>query len=174
MLDNLNPKYRKWLIWGGSLGLVISTIAVLSPSSPDRKIKKDEEIKHVFTDFDTRKVGVDSLAANIKILYSANNELGREISSLKHQLELLQKNAGLLRLNGEDYSPNDDLLREIRSLKEEITLIKSVLPGEFRNFQKNRISGKVQNTGINRDIKLPVSGFYDSDTKGGNDAKSKE
>ena len=82
MLDNLNPKYRKWLIWGGSLGLVISTIAVLSPSSPDRKIKKDEEIKHVFTDFDTRKVGVDSLAANIKILYSANNELGREISSL--------------------------------------------------------------------------------------------
>lgn len=174
MLDNLNPKYRKWLIWGGSLGLVISTIAVLSPSSPDRKIKKDEEIKHVFTDFDTRKVGVDSLAANIKILYSANNELGREISSLKHQLELLQKNAGLLRINGEDYSPNDDLLREIRSLKEEITLIKSVLPGEFRNFQKNRISGKVQNTGINRDIKLPVSGFYDSDTKGEDDAKSKE
>ena len=62
-------------MWGLGIGGVMLVVALTGPQDKKTDSRGGREVKHVLTDFDTRKVGVDSLAANIKLLYAEHNML---------------------------------------------------------------------------------------------------
>ena len=68
MAERISPKYRKWLVWGLGMGAVMLAVALTGPKEDKDSHRTEKEVRHVLTDFDTRKVGVDSLAANISAL----------------------------------------------------------------------------------------------------------
>ena len=111
-------------MWGLGIGGVMLVVALTGPQDKKTDSRGGREVKHVLTDFDTRKVGVDSLAANIKLLYAEHNSLSRELGGIRHQLELLRRNPGLIGANGDFSSGAGDLAEEVRNMREELKLIK--------------------------------------------------
>lgn len=141
MAERISPKYRKWLVWGLGMGAVMLAVALTGPKEDRDSRRTEKEVRHVLTDFDTRKVGVDSLAANIRLLHAENNNLTREIGSLKHQLELIRKNSGLLGAESSVKGNGDSAANEeIRNLREELKLIKSLLPKEIQHMRKRTVT----------------------------------
>lgn len=123
-------------MWGLGIGGVMLVVALTGPQDKKTDSRGGREVKHVLTDFDTRKVGVDSLAANIKLLYAEHNSLSRELGGIRHQLELLRRNPGLIGANGDFSSEAGDLAEEVRNMREELKLIKTLLPKEMQSLKK--------------------------------------
>lgn len=79
--EKLSPKTKRILIIGGvALGAVL-LIGVFSDDTSDkpRVAKRDDAIRQVLTDRDTRTVGLDSLSAKIKHLERKNRDLERQM-----------------------------------------------------------------------------------------------
>lgn len=130
MLENISPRLKRYGVWAAVIGGVLAAVTAAGPSEKPARDGKKGEVRHVLTDFDTRKVGVDSLAANIRLLRTENGNMNREIAALRHRLELLQKNAGLLRpRDGGTGDPAGS--EEVRELREELRVMRSLLPKDL-------------------------------------------
>ena len=73
----------------GAIGLgVLVVISVFAPAVDDGagSDRRQETIRHVLTDANTREVGVDSLAASVRILTGRNDELRKEVDRLKRDM----------------------------------------------------------------------------------------
>ncbi len=129
---NMNPKLKKVLIWGGAILVVVSIVSIVTPNTNNRTNKADSTVKHVLTDFNTREIGVDSLASSIKLLHSRDDVIRRELNDLKRELELIRKNAGLLNAD-DNLSPQISVkLKEIDEMLNEFKVIRSLLPKNLR------------------------------------------
>lgn len=79
--EKLSPKTKRILIIGGVALAAILLITVFSDDTTDkpRVAKRDDAIRQVLTDRDTRTVGLDSLSAKIKHLERKNRDLERQM-----------------------------------------------------------------------------------------------
>lgn len=156
MKIDLTPKIKRLLVWTIA-GTVIVCLALLaSPSDKERRNDDERTVKHVLTDFNTRELGVDSLASGIKLLHTREDALRREIASLRKELELLKKSAGIF-AEGKDPAL-ESRLKTADDLISELKLIRSLLPKTLRQGsgiedKKKVISKDLNNTNSNANIK---------------------
>ena len=87
--ENLSPKYRRYAVVGGALGVVAIAVTFGSPETEDRSArqKKPEEVRHILTDSDTRAVGLDSLAANMSKVMKDNENMREELTRMRQTVE---------------------------------------------------------------------------------------
>ena len=106
----------------GAIGLgVLVVISVFAPAVDDGggSDRRQETIRHVLTDANTREVGVDSLAASVRILTGRNDELRKEVDRLKRDMAN-QRSRGAVREDSE-------VQREIARLQTQVAEL-SVAP----------------------------------------------
>lgn len=82
--EKLSPKSKRIVLIGGAIGAAMVLMNVFSSDTPDepKKAKRDDAIRQVLTDRDTRTVGLDSLSAKMKNMERKNRELERQLEVL--------------------------------------------------------------------------------------------
>ncbi|MBB3105329.1 TraB/VirB10 family protein [Azomonas macrocytogenes] len=84
--NNIDPKLKRYAVVAIMAGLFVGLIALFSgPSETTPKRSRNDTIRHVLTDRDTRTVGLESLSASMKSLESDNTRLNRELERLKNE-----------------------------------------------------------------------------------------
>ena len=88
--EQMSPNMKRGLSVAGIAGGLILMVMVFSPNPDDGSSSRNrqETIRHILTDTNTRDVGVDSLAANVKLLSERNEQLRREVEVMQ-QLKAL-------------------------------------------------------------------------------------
>lgn len=87
--EQLNPNMKRGLSIASIAGGLILLVMMFSPN-PDEGAgghNRQETIRHILTDTNTRHVGVDSLAANVKLLSERNEQLRREVERLRRDVD---------------------------------------------------------------------------------------
>lgn len=128
MLDKITPKQKRLLVWLIGGGIIILVVTLFNPEDRARAKRDNPVVKHVLTDFNTREIGVDSIAANLKLVHDREERLSKELSSLRKELELIRKNAGLLNPNGSEHVDFASKFKEMQELINEFKVIKALLP----------------------------------------------
>ena len=160
--DRLPPGARRALVWAGAGTVIVLT--VLSAGSPVREDRNRERdlVKNVFSDINTREVGVDSLAASVDLLRQREEALRGELRDIRHEMELIRKNAGILGAV-QDPEKADARLKELEDIISEFRVIKSLLPKRLREMRKEEGAPASGDTGPG----LPDSGTAGSGSSAG-------
>jgi len=92
---NLHPKYKRaTAIAGGLLAIfVVVHLFGSSTESDSRSVKRNDAIRNVLTDRNPRDISIDSLSANMTIVKRENDELKKDLKSLKAELEKAAANS---------------------------------------------------------------------------------
>lgn len=87
--EQMSPNIKRGLSVAGIAGGLILMVMVFSPNPDDgsSSLNRQETIRHILTDTNTRDVGVDSLAANVKLLSERNEQLRREVERLRRDVD---------------------------------------------------------------------------------------
>ncbi len=120
----------------GAIGLgVLVVISVFAPAVDDGggSDRRQETIRHVLTDANTREVGVDSLAASVRILTGRNDELRKEVDRLKRDMAN-QRSRGAAR---EDSEVQRDIAR-LQTQVAELSIAPS-LPGQVMDTRESGV-----------------------------------
>lgn len=117
--EQLSPNMKRGLAVGGIAGGLIVMVMLFSPSPDDGSASRNrqETIRHILTDTNTRDVGVDSLAASVKLLGERNDQLRREVERLRRDVD----NG---RLGGGSPSVPREVNAELERLRSEVEGIK--------------------------------------------------
>ncbi len=83
------PEHEAGLSVAGIAGGLILMVMVFSPNPDDGSSRRNrqETIRHILTDTNTREVGVDRLAANVKLRSDRNEQLRREVERLRRDVD---------------------------------------------------------------------------------------
>lgn len=86
--EQMSPNMKRGLSVVGIVGGLALTVLVFSPNPDDTNgsSNRQETIRHILTDTNTRDVGLDSLAANVKLLSDRNDQLRREVERLRREV----------------------------------------------------------------------------------------
>jgi len=108
--EQMSPNMKRGLSVAGIAGSLILMVMVFSPNPDDSSSSRNrqETIRHILTDTNTRDVGLDSLAANVKLLSDRNNQLGREVERLRREIDTSRLNKTTSSMPSE---VNDELAR---------------------------------------------------------------
>jgi conjugal transfer pilus assembly protein TraB len=89
---SLDPSKKRYVVIAGGLMTLFVVVSLFSgkPTKNDESRSRQETIRHVITDHNTREIGIDSLSADVKIVTHNNNELRRELESIKQELTKAQ------------------------------------------------------------------------------------
>lgn len=114
--EKLSPKVKRIVVVVGALAAVFGLVSLFSGNSDDRPKRSSREdiIRHILTDTNTREVGIDALSADIKIV-------SRENKDLKKELERLKADVGK---DDSSRSANDALSRDLARMQEELNKLK--------------------------------------------------
>lgn len=171
----LDPNKKRWVAISGGVFLLFSVVTIFS-SEPqkDEKRGRQETIKHVLTDKNTREIGIDSLSADVKIVSRENSDLKKELERVKQELEKTKETAGKSSDVGREMTRlRQDLDRVIQKnmeLSKKVETGKSDTAGENQN-DSNAPVGETGSQFIEKklDHKDPESFFRDAplpDSKG--------
>jgi len=114
--DNLNPKHKRWLAIGLGGVVIISVVALFSGGEPTerRKTSREDSIRHILTDTNTREVGIDALSADLKLVTRENETLRRDLERFKEEVA---RNSG-------QASADKALSRDLARMQEELEKLK--------------------------------------------------
>lgn len=117
--EQLSPNMKRGLAMGGIAGGLVLMVMLFSPGPDDGSGSRNrqETIRHILTDTNTRDVGVDSLAASVKLLGERNDQLRREVERLRRDVD----NG---RLGGGSPSVPREVNAELERLRSEVEGIK--------------------------------------------------
>lgn len=90
----LDPKKKRYVIIGGAAAAIVAAVSLTASPSTEKdngRAGRQELIKHVLTDKDTRNVGLDSLAADLKALRGDNLQLSRQVEKMSRELEVTKR-----------------------------------------------------------------------------------
>ena len=135
-LENLSPSMKRMLTWAGAAAVIGLLALTLGGQSPRERHRDRETVKNVFSDINTREVGVDSLAASVDLMRQREDLLRGELREMRREMDLIRKNAGLLGGGGQDPEKITARLKEIDDMLNEFRVIKSMLPKRLRELRK--------------------------------------
>ncbi len=115
--DNLNPKHKRWLAIGLGGVVIISVVALFSGGEPTerRKTSREDSIRHILTDTNTREVGIDALSADLKLVTRENETLRRDLERFKEEVAR----------NSVQASADKALSRDLARMQEELEKLKA-------------------------------------------------
>lgn len=113
--EQLSPKAKRIAIIAGIILLIWLVTALFSSNKPNssRPQKREEAVRHVLTDRDTRNVSLEGLSAEVRRLNNENTQNKREVAKLNKELEEVKGN--------EKITPKME--RELAELKEKISIL---------------------------------------------------
>ncbi|EHK7541299.1 conjugal transfer protein TraB [Vibrio cholerae] len=169
--EQMSPNMKRGLSVAGIAGGLILMVMVFSPNPDDGSSSRNrqETIRHILTDTNTRDVGVDSLAANVKLLNERNEQLRREVERLRRDVDSgrlspgspsipSEVNAELARLRAEldDVRAGGDLVVEGTNSRIEVPLSAMELPKDEKPLPDPLDQQPVNGQGTRtRDVPLP-------------------
>lgn len=119
-LSRFSPKIKRFtavcVVCAGAMGFIA---AGLSFSERTAVHKKDQTVKNVLMDRNTREVSIDAMEADLKRLSRENRELGRQISALQSRLDR-QSYAGPA---GADPRETDEKIARLSKKIEDLTAV---------------------------------------------------
>ena len=142
-IENLDPNQKRWAVIIVAICgfFLVMTLFTDDGSTGASNANRQDTIRHVLTDADTRKIGIDALAAQVKTVTKEKQQLERTVDRLQTEIQDLKKRRG-----------NDpDVMREIERLRS----------------QMGQISNAVQETGWKvEDIEDGYTGTAKTDSTG--------
>ncbi|CAM5561945.1 TrbI/VirB10 family protein [Eoetvoesiella caeni] len=94
--QTLDPKKKRWIIVGAGAGAILLAIGMFSgkgDKDSSHKPTRQDVIKNVLTDRDTRNVGLESLSADLKALRSESTKATRKLEKLERDLDVNKRKA---------------------------------------------------------------------------------
>ncbi|WP_216355718.1 TrbI/VirB10 family protein [Alcaligenes faecalis] len=134
---SLDPKYKRYAVIGMA-GLVV--VAVMSfttrPQEEKRPASRQELIRHVLTDQDTRNAGLDALAADLKNLRSDSTKTTRALERIEREVEVAKRQSNEvpapLRSRMERMSQDIETMMEKLGEMQKSQQVQTVAPDEAR------------------------------------------
>lgn len=92
--EQFNPKVKRIIIIAAILGVIALLTSLFSSDkeSNNRPQKREEVVRHVLTDRDTRTISLDGLSAELKRLNNENTQYKRDFDKLNREVEDLKAN----------------------------------------------------------------------------------
>lgn len=114
-LSELNAKQKRMVAVVVALAVIVGVAALFQEGEktmkrPDRQ----ETVRHIFTDSDTRNVGIDAVSAQLELMKRQNSELATELTRFKEKVEKSQAST----------DEAVDMSRDLNRLKDEVKLMK--------------------------------------------------
>ncbi len=107
----LDPNKKRWVAISGGVFVLFTVVTIFSgESKQEEKRGRQETIKHVLTDKNTREIGIDSLSADVKMVSRENSDLKKELERVKRELGETKETAG----------KSSDVGREISRLRQDL------------------------------------------------------
>ncbi len=131
--EHMHPSIKRGLsIVAILLGLIV-VVLLFSPATDNEggDTYRQATIKHILTDTNTREVGLDSLAANVKRLSDRNEFLRREVERLRRDLESSRSNSTVAAIPSDVQSKLTQLRDDIARLREQQAKASVNLPTHF-------------------------------------------
>lgn len=94
--DDFDPKKKRLAVVGAVVLVALVVISMVTGQDSGKsssKASRQEVIKNVLTDSDTRNVGLDALSADLKALRSDNRKIERQIQTITRDLENNKRDA---------------------------------------------------------------------------------
>lgn len=109
--SELDPKKKRWVAVSGGVFALFAVVTVFSgePKKEEKRGRQDT-IKNVLTDKNTREIGIDSLSADVKMVSRENADLKKALERVNSELEQNKKNAG----------KDADVDRELSRLRQDV------------------------------------------------------
>lgn len=111
--EALSPKNRRLAVIGtvtGAMVLILYLFVTANPAKPDRGNPRDEVVKDILTDANTRELGIDGLNNRTRLLEKKITTLSSNISDLTKKLDDARKQA----------SNSQKLADQLQALREEL------------------------------------------------------
>ncbi len=90
-LENLSPGMKRMLTWAGAAAVIGLLALTLGGQNPRERHRDRETVKNVFSDINTREVGVDSLAASVDLIRQREDLLRGELREMRREMDLIRK-----------------------------------------------------------------------------------
>jgi conjugal transfer pilus assembly protein TraB len=85
--ENLNPKTKKYTAISLGAIVIFGIVALFSSSEKvERKTTREESIRHILTDTNTREVGIDALSADLKLVARENKRLKQDLQRFREEV----------------------------------------------------------------------------------------
>lgn len=112
--SELDPNKKRWVAVAGGVFVLFAVVTMFSgePKKEDKRGRQDT-IKHVLTDKNTREIGIDSLSADVKMVSRENADLKKELDRVRRELEETKSAAGR----------SSDVGREMVRLRQDLDLL---------------------------------------------------
>lgn len=113
--ENLNPKAKRYVAIGLGVVVIFGVVTIFSGGeTKKRTTSREESIRHILTDANTREVGIDALSADLKLVTRENETLRRDLERFKEEVA---RNSGAA-------SSDNALSRDLARIQEELEKLK--------------------------------------------------
>ncbi|CEE92462.1 hypothetical protein XNA1_2900020 [Xenorhabdus nematophila str. Anatoliense] len=148
----LDPQKKRWVAIAGGLFVLFAVVTMFSGEpKKEEKRGRQETIKHVLTDKNTREIGIDSLSADVKMVSRENSDLKKELEKVKRELEQTKDTAG----------KSSDVGREISRLRQDLDRLTQKNMELSKKVETGEAGGKTaSSTG---DARADVNGTSDGE-----------
>ncbi|HBC3491252.1 TPA: conjugal transfer protein TraB [Vibrio alginolyticus] len=151
----LDPKKKRWVAIAGGLFVLFAVVTMFSGEpKKEEKRGRQETIKHVLTDKNTREIGIDSLSADVKMVSRENSDLKKELEKVKRELEQTKDTAG----------KSSDVGREISRLRQDLDRLTQKNMELAKKVETGEAGGKTSSS--TGDARADVNGASDGEGQG--------
>ena len=150
--ENMNPKMKKYTAMSLGLVVIFGIVAIFSSGEKvERKTTREESIRHILTDSNTREVGIDALSADLKLVARENEKLKKDLERFREEMT---RDTG----QSKDKVSGRDLARieaEMKRLKEQNEKLAKKIKDPSESKLSPAEKAKNKNAQINQDSSAP-------------------
>ncbi|CAJ0563623.1 conjugal transfer protein TraB [Proteus mirabilis] len=148
----LDPNKKRWVSIAGGVFVLFAVVTMFSGEpKKEEKRGRQETIKHVLTDKNTREIGIDSLSADVKMVSRENSDLKKELERVKKELEETKTTAG----------KSSDVGREMTRLRQDLDRLTQKNMELAKKVETGAVGGKTSSS--SEDARADVNGASGGD-----------
>lgn len=135
--DRFNPKHKRYIVYGAAGGVLLGIFAFAGSGNEERQRHqpRDEVIRSVLTDQNTRNMSIDALAAGIQSMEREASEIRSNVEQLNKELERSAQEQGV---SQEELASN--LEGELESLRKELAQLQQQIEQDKQEQQQMWLS----------------------------------
>ncbi|MGB1320188.1 MAG: conjugal transfer protein TraB, partial [Vibrio gallaecicus] len=158
--ENMNPKTKKYTAISLGAVVIFGIVAIFSSGEKvERKKTREESIRHILTDSNTREVGIDALSADLKLVARENERLKKDLERFREEMT---RDTG----QSKDRFSSRDIARieaEMKRLKEQNEKLAKEIKSPYESGLSPSEKAKNKNAQINQNTDVPFKKEGDLD-----------